>query len=67
MKIVVMIVSIFIPLTFIVGIYGMNFDYMPELRIRLGYPMVMGGMAVLAGAMLVWFRSKGWLGGSRDD
>lgn len=67
MKLLTLVGSIFIPLTFIVGIYGMNFDYMPELRSRLGYPMVMGGMAVLAGAMLAWFRTKGWLGGSRDD
>ncbi|MBY0401463.1 magnesium/cobalt transporter CorA [Myxococcota bacterium] len=67
MKLLTLVGSIFIPLTFIVGIYGMNFDYMPELRSRLGYPAVMGGMAVLALGMLAWFRSKGWLGGSRDD
>jgi magnesium transporter len=57
--------TIFIPLTFIVGIYGMNFDYM-QLRARLGYPIVMGGMLAVALAMLWWFRTKGWLGGPRN-
>jgi magnesium transporter len=64
MKVLTLVGTIFIPLTFVVGIYGMNFDYMPELRTRLGYPLVMGGMFVLAVAMLAWFRVKGWLGGS---
>ena len=66
MKVLTLVGTIFIPLTFIVGIYGMNFDYMPELRARLGYPIVMGGMLALALVMLGWFRAKGWLGGPRD-
>lgn len=61
MKLLTIISTIFIPLTFIVGIYGMNFDHMPELRWAWGYPAVMGLMAVIAAAMLLWFRRKRWL------
>ena len=58
----------FIPLTFIVGVYGMNFDpnsspwNMPELRSRYGYPITMGCMGVLVLGMLVYFYRKGWIG-----
>lgn len=65
MRVLTLIATIFIPLTFVVGVYGMNFADMPELRWRWGYPAVMAGMAVLAGALVVWFRRKGWLGGKR--
>ncbi len=51
----------FMPLTFIVGIYGMNFDVMPELRWRLGYPVVIGFMIVVTLIIFSWFRRKGWL------
>lgn len=51
----------FMPLTFIAGIYGMNFDFMPELRWKLGYPAVMGFMAFVTLCIYVWFRRKGWL------
>ncbi|MBL7938458.1 MAG: magnesium/cobalt transporter CorA [Flavobacteriales bacterium] len=61
MKLLTIISTIFIPLTFIVGVFGMNFDYMPELRWRYGYFMVMGSMAIIAGVMLLWFRRKRWL------
>lgn len=60
-KLLTIISTIFIPLTFIVGVYGMNFDHMPELRWRHGYFLVMGLMAVIAAGMLVWFRRKRWL------
>jgi magnesium transporter len=53
----------FLPLTFIVGVYGMNFDYMPELRERWGYPGVLVGMGVVTLAIFLWFRSRGWLRG----
>ena len=66
MKVLTLVGTIFIPLTFVVGIYGMNFDYMPELRMRMGYPVVMGAMLALALVMVGWFRAKGWLGGSSD-
>jgi magnesium transporter len=51
----------FMPLTFIVGIYGMNFDYMPELRMKLGYPGVMVLMVLMTIGIYAWFKKKGWL------
>ena len=60
MKVLTLVSSIFIPLTFIVGIYGMNFDFMPELHWELGYPAVLLGMAVVAVGLSVWFRTRGW-------
>lgn len=51
----------FMPLTFIVGIYGMNFNFMPELKWRLGYPAVLLSMAIVTIIIYLWFRKKGWL------
>lgn len=51
----------FMPLTFIVGIYGMNFDYMPELRLKWGYPGVMVLMGAITFGIYVWFKRRGWL------
>lgn len=62
MKVLTLVGSIFIPLTFIAGIYGMNFEHMPELRFRAGYPIVLGVMAVVAVGMVVLFRLRGWIG-----
>jgi magnesium transporter len=59
------VATIFIPLTFIVGVYGMNFRYMPELEWRWGYPAVWAVMIACSGALLFWFRGKGWVGGRR--
>jgi magnesium transporter len=53
----------FLPLTFIVGIYGMNFEFMPELRERWGYPAVMAGMGFVTLVIFLWFRRRGWLRG----
>ena len=61
MRLLTVISTIFIPLTFIVGIYGMNFRHMPELEWRYGYHAVMLLMAFLAIGMLIWFRRKRWL------
>lgn len=63
MKTLTIMATIFIPLTFIVGVYGMNFDWMPELRWRWGYPAVWGVMIAVALGLLGWFRYRGWLGG----
>ena len=61
MKVLTIMASIFIPLTFFVGIYGMNFDYMPELKIRWAYPAVLLAMTSIAVAMVFYFRKKRWL------
>lgn len=61
MKVLTIIATIFIPLTFIAGIYGMNFEYMPELGWKWGYPVVLFIMAAIAVGMLVYFRRKEWL------
>jgi magnesium transporter len=50
------------PLTVLTGIYGMNFEHMPELRWRYGYPLALVAMLVVAGTMLFYFRHRGWLG-----
>lgn len=55
------ITSIFIPLTFVAGIYGMNFEFMPELGWRYGYFVILGAMALIGVGMFLWFRRKGWL------
>jgi magnesium transporter len=61
MKVLTIIATIFIPLTLIAGIYGMNFQYMPELGWRWGYPVVWLIMLVIGALMLVYFRRKKWL------
>lgn len=60
MKLLAVITTIFIPLTFIAGIYGMNFDWMPELRSTWGYPIVLGIMALIAAGMVYYFKRKKW-------
>jgi len=61
MKVLTIIATIFMPLTFIVGLYGMNFHHMPELGWRWGYPLVLLVMAGIAAAMLVFFRRRKWI------
>ncbi len=67
MKVLTLVSTIFIPLTFIVGVYGMNFDpakspyNMPEIESRYGYPIVMACMAALALVLVLYFKRKGWL------
>jgi magnesium transporter len=56
-----MVATIFIPLTFIAGVYGMNFDHIPELHWKYGYAGVWGAMLAVAGGMFVLFRRKGWI------
>jgi magnesium transporter len=61
MKVLTIIATIFIPLTFIAGVYGMNFRFMPELEQPWGYPLALIVMALIACVMLVYFRRKKWL------
>jgi len=61
MKVLTIIATIFIPLTFIVGIYGMNFQYIPEIKWIWGYPVVLSVMLIIVIAMLVFFRRKKWM------
>ncbi len=61
MKLLTMISTIFIPLSFIAGIYGMNFDFMPELHWRWGYLMVWCVFLLIAAAMLLFFRRRRWI------
>lgn len=62
MKVLTLMASIFIPLTFIAGIYGMNFDNMPELHAPRGYFGALAAMVMVAAAMIIYFRRRGWLG-----
>jgi magnesium transporter len=69
MKVLTVVATVFIPLTFLVGVYGMNFEYMPELKIRWAYPVLWFLMTAIAAGMLVIFRIRGWIGwgpGKRD-
>jgi magnesium transporter len=61
MKVLTIIATIFIPLTFVAGIYGMNFEFMPELHWHWGYPIVLAGMLFIGLVMLFFFRKKKWL------
>lgn len=61
MRVLTLFSAFFLPLTFIVGVYGMNFDYMPELRQRWGYPAVLAGMGAVTAGIYFWFRRRGWL------
>ena len=54
--------AIFLPLTLLAGIYGMNFDTMPELHFAYGYPVIMGAMAAIAFLMRLYFKRKEWMG-----
>jgi magnesium transporter len=60
-KILTILSVFFMPLTFIVGVYGMNFEYMPELNDKWGYPGVWLLMIIMSICIYVWFKRKGWL------
>ena len=61
MKVLTIIATIFIPLTFLAGLYGMNFKFMPELDLPWAYPAVLAVMALLALVMILYFKKKRWL------
>jgi len=60
MKVLTIIATIFIPLTFITSLYGMNFQYMPELHWRMGYPFVWLTIILTSLALILYFKRKGW-------
>jgi magnesium transporter len=62
MKVLTILSTIMLPLTVIGGIYGMNFEHMPELRWRYGYLFAIGLMAATTTTLLLWFRRRGWIG-----
>ena len=61
MKVLTIFASIFIPLTFVAGLYGMNFEFMPELTWHWGYFGVLGVMALIGISLMVYFKRKRWL------
>ena len=61
MKVLTVIATIFIPLTFIAGVYGMNFEYMPELKWRWGYPVIMLAMSLIGVSMFAYFKKRRWV------
>jgi magnesium transporter len=71
MKVLTIIATIFIPLSFVTGLYGMNFKTevspwnLPELSWYFGYPFALGVMAAIAAGLLYFFWRRGWIGGSR--
>lgn len=67
MKVLTIMASIFIPLTFLAGIYGMNFDNMPELHSRWGYPLLLAVMLMIGGFMVWLFWRRGWIGDRETD
>ena len=67
MKVLTIFSAIMLPLTFIAGVYGMNFDNMPELRSRYGYFTVLAIMIFVAIGMLLFFKRRGWIGGKAEE
>lgn len=61
LRVLTVMSTVFLPLTLLASIYGMNFEHMPELRSRFGYPSVLGAMVVIASVQLWFYRRKGWL------
>jgi magnesium transporter len=66
MKTLTIVATIFIPLSFLTGVYGMNFDHMPEVHWRWGYPAIWALMVAVGGGLVLWFRRRGWLGAGSD-
>jgi len=62
MKTLTLVSVIFLPMTFIAGVYGMNFTFMPELKWRYGYPLALLLMATVAALIALYFKRKGWWG-----
>lgn len=60
MQVLTIITTIFVPLSFLAGLYGMNFEYMPELHFRYGYFVLLGVMVLVAAGLVVWFKRQRW-------
>jgi magnesium transporter len=60
MKVLTIITTIFIPLSFIAGIYGMNFKFMPEIEWKYGYPVILAVMLFIGLTMVIYFKRKKW-------
>jgi magnesium transporter len=60
-KVLTIFAAIFIPLTFMAGIYGTNFEYLPELKFKYSYFFFWGVMLAVAGVLLIFFKKKKWL------
>jgi len=61
MRVLTVITAVFVPLSFLAGLYGMNFDYIPELKVENGYFILIGVMALIAVALIGLFKKKNWL------
>jgi magnesium transporter len=61
MRVLTVFSAFFLPLTFIVGVYGMNFDHMPELHWKYGYAVCLGIMFTVFATIYIWFKRKNWI------
>ena len=61
MKVLTLVTTVFMPMSLVAGIYGMNFRFMPEIEWRYGYVFALSVMLVIAGTMVLWFRRRGWM------
>ncbi|VUD42531.1 Cobalt/magnesium transport protein CorA [Thalassocella blandensis] len=61
MRVLTVITAVFVPLSFLAGLYGMNFEYIPELHWRFGYFTLLGTMALVAGCLMYFFHRKRWI------
>jgi magnesium transporter len=61
MRVLTVFSAFFLPVTFIAGVYGMNFEYMPELTQKYGYFISLGGMGAVSLSIFIWFKRKGWI------
>ncbi|WP_304440923.1 CorA family divalent cation transporter, partial [Oleiphilus sp. HI0132] len=61
MRVLTVITAVFVPLSFLAGLYGMNFDYIPELKVENGYFYLLAIMLSLSTGLVYWFKRKRWL------